>query len=245
MKQFVKFIAITTVLCGLCLERSFALELTSTRQSSGLAYFGNHLIRLEPGTFHLPEYEKNSLDKPGTPRVLVSLGIDLVIFVDNQSGSKTLKLVKGRGYKTGESVSVGFNLGSHTPPPGSTDRLAREYLTERPGKPIYERYQRAGFGPHGLERFELVGTDSDGIPFRDKSYGEDIYIRRNKDGEVITFIQCSNVNVAHPPCRHHFSLRPTYVADANAIYSRRHLETWQEVEQMTNAYPSTVAAIKK
>lgn len=85
---------------------------------------------------------------------------------------------------------------------------------------------------YGLEVYTPSDIDpKTHTPWRENPYAKDIFIKRNTNGEIITYIECSNRNVPHPPCTHYFDLEPDMKLDVYVNYSRYVLADWQKIEK--------------
>ncbi len=89
---------------------------------------------------------------------------------------------------------------------------------------------------YGLERYVVPGNDpKTGKPWREESMvSEDVFIGRDKNGRVRTYIQCSFRNVPNPPCRHVFLTRDMKV-EYKLSYSSYYLRDWQKLEEMAKS----------
>lgn len=133
-------------------------------------------------------------------------------------------------------VSVGINSSNRYYGAGGINRLAEATINpnyEVEPNHIYERLPKLQYG---LEVYAPPGIDLvTNKPWRENLYAEDIFIRRDAKGEVITYIKCSNRDVPHPPCTHYFDLEPDMKLDVYVSYSHYVLHDWQKIENIAKA----------
>jgi len=98
--------------------------------------------------------------------------------------------------------------------------------------PAY-RYAKLDSKQYGLEVYASPGIDpKTNKPWREDSSAKDVFIQRDKTGQIITYIECSNRDVPRPPCSHRFDLEPEMGLFVNVHYSRHNLADWQQIEQV-------------
>lgn len=131
-------------------------------------------------------------------------------------------------------ISVGINSGNRYYGAGGIhrmgdDRIHNDFINEHP---IYI-YEQLPEMQYGLEVYAPPGIDPEtNRPWREDRYAEDVFIKRDKQGMIVTYIKCSNRNVPHPPCMHCFDLEPELGLDVYVSYSRHVLADWQQIEQV-------------
>ncbi|MGP5505786.1 hypothetical protein ACTXM6_14080, partial [Psychrobacter celer] len=130
-------------------------------------------------------------------------------------------------------VSVGVNSGDRYYGAGGIDRIGKGRINARPNEiPVYI-YKKLPDSQHGLEVYAPPGTDpKTNTPWREDDYAEDVFIQRDDNGIITTYIKCSNRDVEQPPCRHYFDLEPDMGLDVYVGYSRYVLKDWQQIEQV-------------
>lgn len=101
-----------------------------------------------------------------------------------------------------------------------------------------EPYAFTGEYRYGLEYYVVPGINPETQkPWREDNGVKDLFVYKGKDGHVITYIQCSNHNVASPPCTHYFEmLSPMKLGIVDLSYNRQHLELWKEIQEKAKAF---------
>ena len=130
-------------------------------------------------------------------------------------------------------MSVGVNSGDRYYGPGGIDRIGKGTINAIPNRHPTSIYAKLPKPQYGLDVYAPPGVDlKTNKPWRKNEDAEDVFIKRNKDGEITTYIQCSNRDVEHPPCTHYFDLEPKMGLDVYFSYSRYVLQDWQQIEQV-------------
>ena len=130
-------------------------------------------------------------------------------------------------------VSVGINSGDRYYGLKGIDRMGKGKIN-----PIYEvtprnRYEKLPEKQYGLEVYSPPGIDpKTNKPWREDSDAEDVFIKRDDNGTIVTYINCTNRQVIRPPCTQRFSLEPTMQLNVYASYSRWNLADWQRIQQV-------------
>ena len=86
---------------------------------------------------------------------------------------------------------------------------------------------------YGLERYIVPGNDpKTGKPYRfENSESDDLFIARDKNGHVRSYIKCFNKSdVPNPPCSHRFRVMDGIKVTLDMLYSRHLLHDWQKIE---------------
>lgn len=133
-------------------------------------------------------------------------------------------------------ILVGINSSKRYYGKGSIHRLGEAEVHSKTKSPVYT-YTKLADKQYGLEVYAPPGVDpKTNTAWRENQYASDIFIQRNKNGEVVIFIKCSNRQVRRPPCTQYFDLEPHMHLDVYAVYSRWDLEHWQQIQsQITQA----------
>lgn len=85
----------------------------------------------------------------------------------------------------------------------------------------------------GLERYFIPGINpQNGIPWRQHMSADDIFVSRDTNGHVNTYIICSNNKVPHPPCEHYFTMSGGLKADVSLLYDRQILSDWSQIQKI-------------
>ncbi|WP_227687445.1 hypothetical protein [Psychrobacter fjordensis] len=172
-----------------------------------------------------------------------SFGFDLR-YTDNTMLDTTNKALKStyrrdnkRNLGDNPWVSVSVNSGDRVTVPNPTHRIG--YGTLNPSKeagPVHE-YERLDNDQFGLEVYAPPNIDPvTNKPWRENRYAEDVFIQRDKTGQIITHIECSNRDVPRPPCTQFFDLGLQRNISIEAHYSRYNLADWQQIEQVVRQH---------
>lgn len=137
-------------------------------------------------------------------------------------------------------LDVGVTSGEIYPKDGFLDRLFSCLVpsTAPPtcgGDKVYwwDDYQRLPKPEHGLTVYALKGVEpKSGQPAReDKTFAKDVFVAKDKQGRVRTYISCSNVGHEAAPCGHTFSMEYDGMhADISVKYRRGLLPHWQDIQ---------------
>ncbi len=165
-----------------------------------------------------------------------SFGFD-VRYTDNtilDKSDKSLKRAYDEEKNLGNSpwVSVNVTSGDRYHGAGGIHRMGDGTISASDVNPVY-RYEQLDNNQYGLEVYAQPGIDpKTNKPWREDSDAEDVFIQRDKMGQIITYIKCSNRDVPSPPCQHLFDLEPQMALDLSVQYSRHKLADWQQIEQV-------------
>lgn len=130
-------------------------------------------------------------------------------------------------------VSVGINSGDRYYGSGGIDRIGQGTINAEPNRYPTSIYAKLPDTQFGLEVYASPGINpKTNTPWREDEYAEDVFIKRDENGKIITYIQCSNKDVPHPPCTHYFDLEPDMKLDVYVSYSRYVLQDWQRIEEV-------------
>ena len=92
-------------------------------------------------------------------------------------------------------------------------------------------YKPTGKKQFGLSVYINPGIDPDtGKPWRENLFAEDVFVHRNEQGHVDTYIKCSNSKVPRPMCQHHFMLSSEMKLSVTLLYDRHVLHDWKQIE---------------
>lgn len=165
-----------------------------------------------------------------------SFGFD-VRYTDNTILDKSNKSLK-RAYDEEKNlpndpwVSVNVSSGDRYYGSGGIHRMGHGTISASEVKPVY-RYAKLDNDQYGLEVYAQPGIDpKTNTPWREDRDAEDVFIQRDKTGQIITYIKCSNRDVPRPPCGHKFDLESQMALDLNVQYSRHNIADWQHIEQV-------------
>lgn len=130
-------------------------------------------------------------------------------------------------------ISVSVTSGDRYYGAGDIHRMGDGALNpSKEAGPVHE-YENLDNDQYGLEAYAPPGIDpKTDRPYREDRYAEDVFIQRDKTGQIITYIKCSNRDVPRPPCSHRFNLEPQMALDLAVQYSRHNLADWQQIEQV-------------
>lgn len=129
-------------------------------------------------------------------------------------------------------VSVGIMSGERYNKAGAVDRIANGEINPGPKVNPWRQYKKLPDNQFGMEVYASPGIDPEtNKPYREHDYAEDVFIKRDNSGQIITYIKCSNVKVKRPPCNHFFDLEPQMQLYVYAQYSRHNLADWQQIQQ--------------
>lgn len=168
-----------------------------------------------------------------------SFGFDLR-YTDNTMLDTTNKALKS-AYRRDDRknlgdnpwVSVSIHSGDRVTVPNPVHRIG--YGTLNPSKEagLAHEYEPLNEIQFGLEVYAPPGIDpTTHKPWREDRYAKDVFLRRDKTGQIITHIECSNRDVPRPPCTHFFDLGPQRNLSISAHYSRYNLADWQKIENL-------------
>lgn len=167
-----------------------------------------------------------------------SFGFDLR-YTDNTMLDTTNKALKSayrrdnkRNLGNNPWVSVSVNSGDRVTVSNPTHRIGYGTISATNVNPVY-RYEPLNETQFGLEVYAQPGIDpATNKPWRQDRDAEDVFIRRDETGQIITHIECSNRDVPRPPCTHFFDLGLQRNLSIEAHYSRYNLADWQKIENL-------------
>ena len=129
-------------------------------------------------------------------------------------------------------VSVNVSSGDRYYGAGTIHRMGDGTISASNVHPVY-RYAKLDSYQYELEVYAPPGIDPNmDSPYREDRDAEDVFIQRDKKGQIITYIKCSNRDVPRPPCDHRFDLEPEMALHVNVQYSRHNLADWKQIEQV-------------
>lgn len=169
---------------------------------------------------------------------ITSFGFDLHytdgVVMDYQVNQNQFE--KERNIPGNDWIHVGVNAGSRAP---SDNLYLNRFLETKTTYPLENyRFIKSDENPYGLEsyiRHELIDK-------RPHVKGDSLYVKRNSEGNVVTYIKCSNNEVPSPPCTHHFMEFDDFVFDAYISYDRHNLYDWQKIEEAARNHFETFRA---
>jgi hypothetical protein len=136
-------------------------------------------------------------------------------------------------------LDVGVTSGEIYPKDGFLDRVFACLIRATApstcgGDQIYwwEDYERLHKPEHGLTVYALKGLEpKSGQPAREQKNTDDVFVAKDKQGRVRTYISCSNVGHEAAPCGHSFSMEYDGMhADISVKYRRGLLPHWQDIQ---------------
>ena len=205
-------------------------------------------VDLPKSLVHLVEYDgdpawgkKREGSKPtrSYDSKINSFGFD-VRYTDNtilDESDKGLKSAYRRDNKSnlGDNpwVSVSVSSGDNYHGAGAPHRIGYGTISASDVHPVYT-YAKLDNNQFALEVYAPPRIDpKTGRPYREDSSARDVFIQRDKTGQIITYIECINrKDVPSPPCSHNFDLEPQMGLYVSAQYSRHNLANWQQIEQV-------------
>jgi hypothetical protein len=236
------------------LSKVIVMVMTSTLMAFCIVVFSeNHIgdlggvpVDLPKNLVHLVEYDgdpawgkKREGPKPtrSYDSKINSFGID-VRYTDNTILDKSNKSLK-RAYDKEQYlpndpwVSVNVSSGDRYYGAGAIHRIGDGTLNpSKEAGPVHQ-YEQLDSDQYGLEVYAPPGIDpKTDRPYREDRYAKDVFIQRDKMGQIVTYIECSNRDVPRPPCSHRFDLEPQMALHINVQYSRHNLTDWQHIEQV-------------
>ncbi len=206
-------------------------------------------VRLPHYAVHLVEYDGEpswGKSKKSAPRTeatgIKSFGF-YARYPDMQmiDSYATEKEQKSQSIYTTMWLSVGVTSGEIYPKDGFLDRRFSCLVpsTAPPtcgyGNVYWWRndYERLPKPEHGLTVYALKGVEpKSGLPAReDKTFANDVFVAKDKQGRVRTYISCSNVGHEAAPCGHDFSMEYDGMhALVYLKYRRGLLPHWQDIQ---------------
>lgn len=222
---------------------TFCIDIFSENHIGDL---GGVPVDLPKSLVHLVEYDgdpawgkKREGPKPTSSydSKINSFGFD-VRYTDNTIFDESSKEIK-RAYNQEKTlpyspwVSVNVTSGDRYYGVGAIHRIGDGTLNpSKEAGPVHQ-YKQLNNDQFGLEVYAPPGIDpKTNKPWREDSSAKDVFIQRDKTGQIITYIECSNRDVPSPPCSHKFDIEPQMGLYASAQYSRHNLADWQQIEQV-------------
>lgn len=130
-------------------------------------------------------------------------------------------------------VSVSVHSGDRYHGKGAVNRIGDGTINAMPDEhPVYT-YAKLPNTQFGLKVYTPPGIDpKTNTPWRNARSAKDIFIQRDDNGVITTYIECSNRDVERPPCSHYFDLEPEMGLYVYVGYSRYVLKDWHRIEQV-------------
>ncbi len=179
--------------------------------------------------------EKRQVDKPVRTyqSKIFSFGFD--VRYPDMVGESTPQLREERRKRnifTTTWISVGISSSSRYYGNESLDRLARATV-DTPNEILkYRNYEKLPDEQYGLTVYAASGVDpKTNKPYRQDDDAKDVFIYRNANGNVITYIDCSNRQIESARCEQTVSLEPFMKAEADIHYRRGLLSEWQKIQE--------------
>ena len=241
------------------LSKVIVMVMTSTLMAFCIVVFSeNHIgdlggvpVDLPKNLVHFVAYNGdptfgNKRERPKPTRSydskINSFGFD-VRYTDNtilDESDKGLKSAYRRDNKRnlGDNpwVSVSVSSGDNYHGTGAPHRIGYGTINASDVHPVFQ-YQPLNDDQFGLEVYTQTGIDpKTNKPWREDSSAKDVFIQRDKTGQIITHIECFNRDVPRPPCTHFFDLGPQRNLSIRAHYSRYNLADWQQIEQVVRQH---------
>lgn len=206
---------------------------------------GGQPVRLPRYAVHLVEYDgepswspsKNAARRSETSGIK-SFGFDArypdMKMIDSYA---TEKEQKSQSIYTSMWLSVGVTSGEIYLKDGFLDRefacLVRSTAPPRCNTVWWGNdYERLPKSEHGLTVYALKGLEpKSGQPAREQKNTKDVFVAKDKQGRVRTYISCSNVGHEAAPCGHNFSMEYEGMhAFVYLKYRRGLLPHWQDIQ---------------
>ncbi len=129
-------------------------------------------------------------------------------------------------------ISVGLHAGSMYKGKGTLDRLANGRVVNQDAFNKDRQYEQLPMEEYGLTIYASHGIDpKTNKPYREGRDAEDVFIHRDENGKVTTFITCSNRLIKSAPCTQWIDLEPLMKADVYISYRRDLLPEWQKIQE--------------
>ena len=129
-------------------------------------------------------------------------------------------------------IRVEITTGERFPGTGfmNSRQVSNDHSHRKYGWETYEELPNKKFG---LLEYRLTGIHSiSKHPIRERSDAEVIYIHRDPKGNVLTRIDCSNVDLQSAPCSQEWSLEDQRIsARIRVLYRRGFLRDWAEIKK--------------
>lgn len=169
---------------------------------------------------------------PPPPRTqnskLASFGFE-IRFPDMEPVTEKTKVEKkATTIQTTTWMRVGINSHSHYGTAG--DESLDNYAARIAETTAQRRYEPLPKETYGLTGFAPVITDEARKKPAGDAYDRNIYIHRDKNGRVDTYIECSNRTHAAAPCEQYFNLRPDMRIQVSVGYRKGLLPQWREIQ---------------
>lgn len=139
----------------------------------------------------------------------------------NGDGWVDVSISSGKSYgNVKEALTATFN-----------SRTDGTYL--QPPYPVYiwhyERLEKED--KYGLETYANPGVNpKSNRPWREDMHANDLFIVKDENNLVKTYIECSTLSVRYPPCSHDIRFPDHMKIRLRINYSRKNLKHWQEYE---------------
>lgn len=129
-------------------------------------------------------------------------------------------------------LSVGLHAGSLYKGKGTLDRLANGRVVNQDAFNKDRQYEQLPKEEYGLTIYASPGIDPQtNKPYREGRDAEDVFIHRDENGKVTTFITCKNRPTQYARCKQWIDLEPSMKADVYISYRRGLLPEWQKIQE--------------
>ena len=140
-------------------------------------------------------------------------------------------------------VSVGIMSGNRYHGEGAVHRIGNGRIKTSPNELPVHTYAKLENLQYGLEVYAHPGIDpKTNKPWREDDYAEDVFVQRDSNGMITTYIECTNRDVRKPPCTLYFDLEPEMGLYAYVSFSRHTLADWPLIQQVVT---KTILGFKK
>lgn len=196
-------------------------------------YFADY-VEYDPAPVGLNK-EKNYKKVDGDLPKITSFGFD--VRYPDMEGKSTPELLDSfinKKIRTSQWILVGFNSGNNYKSPGGINRMALGMISisnESNPRSWWNIYEKLSDKQYGLDVYVHPGIDGEtGISYRNHRNANDVFFKKNDNGEVITYIKCSNRDIPSAPCTHHFDLEPKIKSTVRIVYRRGLLQEWKNIQ---------------
>ncbi|WP_338284389.1 hypothetical protein [Limnobacter thiooxidans] len=145
------------------------------------------------------------------------------------SGPEMWKDKKSKNIYNTDWMGFGVTTGKRYPGNGWLDRDTNSTLNAvEMGHYIYVKQPKSEYG---LQFYQKVNKNTGQADEKMRTIDANLFIARNAEGQVISYIVCSTAQHQAAPCRHSFSLEFQGVSvEVNVQYRRPMLEHWQDIQ---------------
>jgi hypothetical protein len=128
-------------------------------------------------------------------------------------------------------IDVGITTGEIYSGDHFLDRQAKAIVETPNNVLLYENYEQLPQKEHELTAYAAKGINQKTQKsYREDEDAKDVFIYRSKNGEVETYIACSNRPGTTQRCKHSFTLEPKAKAEVYVSYRRKLLPEWKKIQ---------------